>query len=191
MAEITRWEPFGEMLSLRQAIDRLFEDAFIRPPGVVGAGELTGGGEGRAGIGFPIDVYEQDDDLVVRAVLPGVKPEDVDISVQGNTLTIQGETREETESGRGRFHRRERRYGSFFRQLQLPTAIQTENADARFENGVLMLRLPKAEEARERRINIQSGSEISGMKEIATGETPEATRESPTRQPATEEVGRS
>ena len=163
MADITRWEPFREMMSLRQAMDRLFEDALVRPFSPGGWGE-----EGALG-GLDIDLYEKDDDLVVEAGLPGVKPEDVDISVQNNVLTIRGETGQEQEGTRGRWHQRERRYGSFFRRIQLPAPVQIEKAEAKFDNGVLRLRLPKAEEARERRIPISAGEGPAATREIRTG----------------------
>ena len=156
MSDLMRWDPFAEMLSLRRAMDRMFEDAALRGRG----------GEEWGGQGLDLDIYEQDDDLVVTAGLPGVKPADVDITVQGNLLTIRGERREESESGRGRYHRRERRYGSFIRQVQLPVAVQTEQGEARFEDGVLRLTLPKAEEARQRRIQVSSGE----SSQIGTGQ---------------------
>ena len=164
MANVTRWDPWGEMLSLRQAMDRLFEDAFIRPRG----GQEGWGG--REMLGLETDCYERDDELVVTAALPGVKPENVDVAIQGNVLTIRGETSEESEQGEqeGRWHQRERRFGSYFRQIQLPVQVNAEQAEARFENGVLRLTLPKAEEARERRIQIATGIE-EGRREIGAG----------------------
>jgi HSP20 family protein len=152
MANLTRWDPFGEMLSLRQAMDRLMEDAFVAPARRLGIGQ--GGEDG----GLDLDLYEDDDAVVVTASLPGVKPEDVDVSVQGDVLTIRGETRFEQETERGRWHRRERRVGSFHRRIVLPCPVNTDGAEARFENGILNLRLPKAEEAKERKIRIESGA---------------------------------
>ena len=149
MADLMRWDPFGEMLTLRQAMDRVLENAYVR------GGES---GEGM-GAGLDLDLYEEDDELIVTAALPGVKPEDVDVTVQGNLLTIRGETREEQDTGRGRWHRRERRYGSFVRQIQLPVSGETEKAEARVENGILRLTLPKAEEARQRKIQVTSGGQ--------------------------------
>ncbi len=159
---LTRWspfgsfateEPFGGMLSLRNAMDRLFQDAFVRPSELFGPS-----GFGDAQGWLALDVYETENDCVVTAAIPGVRPEDVDISVQGNLLTIRGETKSEQEQARGSYHIRERRYGSFHRQLQLPVPVDTEKAEARFENGILTLTLPKTEEARERRIRVASGS---------------------------------
>ena len=160
-AGITRWSPFGSFtsdepfsgfLSLRNAMDRLFQDAFVRPSEVLG---WSYDGQWH----LPIDLYETEEDCVVKAAVPGVRPEDLNVSVQGNVLTIRGETRGEHEESKGSYHLRERRYGTFYRQVQLPVPVNADAAQARFENGILTLKLPKAEEARERRIQITSGSE--------------------------------
>lgn len=155
--ELTHWDPFGPMMSLRQAMNRLLEDAFV--PGASRGLETT---VADAGV-LPLDLYETRDDVQVSAALPGVKPEDIDVSVQGNVLTIKGETKAESEAAEGSWHRRERRFGSFFRQVSLPVPVNSEKAEATFENGVLRLRLPKAEEARERRIQVQAGTEAAGI----------------------------
>jgi HSP20 family protein len=160
MTNITRWNPFGfaaepfaGTLSLRNAIDRLFADAVVRPSEVMTWGLGTNGQSGLA-----VDVYETDENVVVTAALPGVKPEDVVVSVQGDLLTFRADSKTEEEQTRGSYHLRERRYGSFFRQLQLPVPVKTEGANARFDNGILTLTLPKKEEAREHRIQITAGS---------------------------------
>lgn len=163
MSDLMRLDPLGEMLSLRQAMDRLFQEAFVRPGGMT-----AGSGQG-GGMGLALDLLEDEENLVVTAGLPGVKPEDIEVSVQGDLLTIRGEARAESESGRGQFHRRERSYGSFFRQIQLPVRVQSESAEARFENRVLTLRLPKAEEARERRIEVRSAPGRNASREIPAG----------------------
>jgi HSP20 family protein len=144
-----RWDPFGEITSLRQAMDRLFEDSFVSMPPARG---------GRAGM-VPLDVMETDETVVVKASLPGVKPDDVELSVQGATLTIAGEVRGEEETGeQGRFHHRELWYGRFSRQVVLPTEVDANACDARFEDGLLTVRLPKSERARPRRISISGGA---------------------------------
>ncbi len=96
---LTRWDPFGEMLPLRQLMDRLLEDAVIQPSRVLGSreGSGIGAGSGMTGMGVALDLAEHENELVVTASLPGVRPEDVDITVQQNVLTIQGEVREERE----------------------------------------------------------------------------------------------
>ncbi len=150
MADLIRWDPFGEMLSLRDAMDRLFEESFVRP-----FGERPWlGGEART---LALDIYETDDDLVVEASLPSIGPDDVDISIVGNSLTIKGETeREEEKEEKGKYHYRERRYGAFQRTVSLPVEVNADKAEATFENGVLKLSLPKVEEAKPKRITIKA-----------------------------------
>src|SRR5262245_19563017 len=91
-----------------------------------------------------LDVIEQGDNLVVKATLPGVKPEDVDVNVENGVLTIRGELREEQEHGQGRYLHRERRYGTMARQVMLPRDVDTSACEASFEHGVLTLTLPKS-----------------------------------------------
>ena len=153
MANLTRWDPFSDMLSLRQAMDRLFEDAWVRPGGWGAAAS-----DGNSAMTLPVDVYETGDELVLTASVSGIKPEDIDITVQGDVLTIKGETKSEQTANEGNYHRRERRFGQFYRQVALPAAVKADGAQAHFENGVLKLHLPKAEEAKERRIPVVSGS---------------------------------
>ena len=148
MSNIVRWEPFRELVSLREAMDRLFEESFVRP----GGGRLA-----PAGMEIPaVDMYQTDDAVVVKSAIPGIKPEDIDISITGDTLTIRGETRVEEEVNEENYIRRERRYGSFCRSLALPLPVVTEKAEAEFENGVLTLTLPKAEEVKPKAIKIKA-----------------------------------
>jgi len=129
-------------------MDRLFEESFVRP----GGGRLA-----PAGMEVPaVDVYQTDDAVVVKSAIPGIKPEDIDISITGDTLTIKGETRVEEEVNEENYIRRERRYGSFCRSLALPLPVVTEKAEAEFENGVLTLTLPKAEEVKPKAIKIKA-----------------------------------
>lgn len=154
MADLIRWEPFRDMMTLRQAMDRLFEDSFVRPAGFgnVSVPEVA------------LDVKETEADVVVKAELPGVKPEDVDVSVSEGVLTIKGENKEEKEEKETNYYRRERRYGSFSRSISLPAAVNADRADAVFENGVLSLTLPKAEEARPKQIKVKTTKMIEGEK---------------------------
>jgi HSP20 family protein len=142
---IERWDPFREAVSLRDAVNSLFQESFVRPS--------NGGGTG----GFatlPLDVSENENEFVVKGSLPGVKPEDVQITVHGDTLTIQGE-RESAEEKKGeRWHLRERRFGSFQRSISLATPLDSDKAQAQFENGVLTLTLPKSESAKPRQIKV-------------------------------------
>jgi HSP20 family protein len=148
MAELIRWEPFRELISLREAMDRLFEESFIHPR----AGWLAPWGAET----LAVDMYETDQDVVIKTSVPGVKPEDIDITITGDTLTIKGETKAEEKVERANYIRRERRYGAFSRSLTLPTTIVAEKAKAEFENGVLTLTLPKAEEVKPKTIKVKT-----------------------------------
>lgn len=143
---ITRWEPFRDLVTLREAMDRLFAESFVRP-----------------GTAFPttfegpaVDVYQTKDDIVVKAAIPGVKPEDIDISVTGDVLTIKGELLQEEKVEEGDYMRQERRFGQFCRELSLPTPVNADKAKAEFEHGVLTLRLPKAEAVKPRSITVKA-----------------------------------
>ncbi|HIH37249.1 MAG TPA: Hsp20/alpha crystallin family protein [Methanocellales archaeon] len=152
---MVRWEPFREMVSLRNAMDRLFEDSFVRPSSIWQDGGVDL---------IPVDMYQTDNDVVVKASLPGFKPEEVDISISGDTLTIKGEHKEEKETKDENYFRRELRYGSFNRVLPLPVQIKSDKAEAQFENGVLTLTLPKAEEVKPKQIKIKPKAMIEGSK---------------------------
>jgi len=150
MANIVRWEPLREALSLRDAMDRLFTESFDRP---------FGGWDGEALSrlhAVPVDVVENADEIVVKASIPGLRAEDIDISVVGDHLTIKGATKSESATKEGEYLRRERRYGSFGRALTLPTAVVADKAKAEFENGVLTLTLPKVEEVKPKTIAIRT-----------------------------------
>ena len=142
---IERWDPFREMVSLRDAVNSLLQESFVRPGGVPGAGGPTT---------LPLDVAETENEFVVKASLPGIKPEDVQITVHGDTLTIRGESKAEEEKQGRTWHLRERRSGVFRRSLSLATPIDADKANARFEHGVLTLTLPKSEQARPKQIKI-------------------------------------
>jgi HSP20 family protein len=150
MANITRYDPLGEMVSLRSAMDRLFEDSFVSPM----SWRTVAGSEG---ISPAVDVHETDDEIVVTAALPGMKAEDVEITMTGQNLTLRGELKADEEIKRDQYLYRERRFGSFSRSIQLPVRVQGERADANFTDGVLTLRIPKAEEVKPRQIRINAG----------------------------------
>ena len=145
-----RPSPFGELLSLRQAMDRLFEDSFVRS----GSGGPWGFGAGAEGMALPLDVSTTNDELVIQAALPGVKPDEVDITVENGTLTIRGETTSERNEGEGDYLVREIRRGTFSRSISLPSGLEPDKASATFDNGMLTLRVPKAEQVRPRQIRI-------------------------------------
>jgi HSP20 family protein len=149
MEDMTRWEPVRDIERLWDAMDRLFWEGRER---AVGDMPLLRTGAVRT---LPVDMYETDTGLVVKASVPGVKPENVDITVAGNVLTIRGEFKEEEGIERGSYYHRERGGGEFQRSLVLPDEIKAGEAEASFENGVLTLRMPKAEEARPKQIKVQ------------------------------------
>jgi HSP20 family protein len=146
MTNLARWEPLREMMTLRQAMDRLFEDSFVRPVGLssVSAADVA------------IDLKETDTDVVVKAELPGVEPDEVDVSIMEGVLVIKGEHKEEKEEKEANYYSRELRYGSFSRSINLPAAINAEKAEAVFENGILTLTLPKTEEAKPKQIKVKT-----------------------------------
>ena len=150
MTLVRRPSPFGELVSLRQAMDRLFEDSFVRP-----AWTSRGWAFGE-GAGLPLDVTRDGDALHVEASLPGVKPEDVQITVENGTLTIAAESRDERteENDAGEVLVREIRRGSVSRSITLPTGLEPDKANATFENGVLRLDIPIAETVKPRQIRI-------------------------------------
>jgi HSP20 family protein len=147
MSTVVRWEPIHDAVTLRDAMDRLFEDSFVRPRSY---------GTASASIELPVDMYETEDDLVVSASVPGVKPEDIEITIVGDALTIKGATKSEFEVERANVHRQERRYGAFTRSLAIPVAIQTDKAEAKFRDGVLTLVLPKADAIKPKTIKVKS-----------------------------------
>jgi HSP20 family protein len=145
---IVRWEPFSDLMSLREAMDRLFEESVVRP----GSRLLTPFGAGE----LAVDMYETDNEVVVTASLPGVKPEDVEVTITGDTLSIKGETKSETKVEKANYLRQERRFGAFARTIALAAAVQADKAEAKFKDGVLTLSIPKAEEAKPKTIKVKT-----------------------------------
>jgi HSP20 family protein len=144
---VVRKDPFEYGMSLRDVMDRFFDYGALRPSMAWrGFGDET----------LAMDMIETNDALVVKAVVPGVKPEDISISVTGDALTIQGEIKEEQETREHNIHVRERQYGRFSRTVSLPTAVIAEKADAQFEQGILTLTLPKAEDAKPKVITVKA-----------------------------------
>ncbi len=145
MAMMTRYEPFGNVLSLREAIDRLFEDSFVAPFGRLMQTTSI----------MPVDVYETDDAFVVNAFMPGLTPDDLDIMVQQQVVTIHGEPKADDLNGL-RPLVQERPTGQFTRTFSLPVPVDANRVHAEFRNGVLHLTLPKLEVARPRKIEIKT-----------------------------------
>ncbi len=152
MTIVRRPSPFGELMSLRLAMDHLFEDSFVRRPfGTAFEGMNT----------LPMDVTSTNDALLVEAALPGIKPEDVDITVEDGTLSIRGTFKEERREGEreGETLLSEIRRGSVYRSVTLPSGVEPDKATATFEHGVLKLRIPKAEAVKPRQIRISPTAE--------------------------------
>jgi HSP20 family protein len=147
MSNLTRWEPAREMMTLREAMDRLFDDAFTRPLSIR---------DGWSMATPAIDLYQTDNDVVVKASLPGLKAEEVQINITGDILTLKSEVRQEEEQKDRAWHIREQRFGSFERSVVLPTDVKSDKAEAVFENGILTITLPKADEVKPRTINIKA-----------------------------------
>jgi HSP20 family protein len=143
-----RWDPMRDVVSLRDAVNSLIQDSILRP----GAELIRPGVERVAGV--PVDVAETEGEFVIKASLPGVKPEEVQITAHGDTVTLRGEMKAEEEAKGQTWHVRERRHGAFQRSITLSAPIDADRAKATYDLGVLTLTLPKAETARPRQIKI-------------------------------------
>ncbi len=150
MTTLVRLDHFHELSGLRRAMD-ILED--FAPTRIWRNAEP-------AGLGFPVDLFETDDHVIVKAVLPGIKPDEVDIAVTEGVLTIKGEAQHEQKTERENYYRQEFRYGAFSRSIALPTRVNDEQAEADFENGILTIRLPKAEEVRPKQIKVKAAPEL-------------------------------
>jgi HSP20 family protein len=159
MTIVRRPSPFGELMSLRSAMDRLFEDSFVRRP-------FAPFGAFEGGASLPLDVTRTADELVVEAALPGIKPEDVEITVEDGTLSIRGEFRDQKQTGEGEGESlvQEIRRGIVARSVTLPTGLEPDKASATFEHGVLTLRIPKAEATKPKQIRISPTTEGTATK---------------------------
>ena len=153
MSSLIRWEPFRDLVSLRDRMDRLFGD-------FAGRGWPTPGWPTEEGLTAgmwnpPVDVYETKDSIVLKADLPDVKKEEVDISVEGNILTLRGERKREKEVKEKDFYRMERSYGAFSRSFTLPGSVDADKIEADFAGGVLKVTLPKREESKPKQIKVK------------------------------------
>ncbi|KPL91150.1 Hsp20/alpha crystallin family protein [Herpetosiphon geysericola] len=151
MATINRWSPVEEALSLRDAMSRLFEESFVAPSAAT-----------RTGLSVDMNVLENANSYIIEAAVPGLKAEDLDITLQENVLTISGEIRNQKLSEGTTAHRTERRYGRFSRSITLPMLVKGDEINATLEHGILRLDVPKAEEVKPRKISVQVG----GPKEL-------------------------
>ena len=160
---IDRYDPFSRMMSLRQMMDRLLEDAFVVPRGA-----QPGGGDSGVTAGA-LNIYEEDDTLIVEAPLPGMRSEDINVVVEQGVLTIRGEKKVEEERKERNYLVREHRTGSFVRSLRLPGTVDPDACQATFENGVLRLVFPKSEQAKSQRIEIAAAGQQPPADSQASG----------------------
>jgi len=143
MSSLMRREPYQGAMSLQKAIDHLFEDSFVRP---YFGQELN----------LAMDMYETDDDVVAKLALPGVKPEDIEVTIVGDTLTIKGKLEAEEETKERNYHLRERRFGKFVRSVTLPVPVQVDATTADFKDGVLTLTAPKRQEVKPKTVQVKA-----------------------------------
>jgi len=149
MTLLTRWDPFRDFSLLQDRMNRLFQ-------------EYTPSGEEQfSTTNFvpPVDVYEDEHHVTLKAELPGVNPKDVDIRIENNVLTVRGERKFEKDEKEENFHRIERRYGSFYRAFTLPSTVDSEHINASYTSGVLVLELSKKAEAQPRQIKVSVGGQ--------------------------------
>ncbi|MDX1416675.1 MAG: Hsp20/alpha crystallin family protein [Candidatus Promineifilaceae bacterium] len=148
MTTLVRWNPMRDMMSLRDEMNRLFEQAFEDMP--------LSRWQPSTSWGLAVDVSENDDAFIITAPVPGVNPDDIEITISDNVLTIKGEFKVDESIEEEKYHIRERRYGSFGRSLTLPVTVNADEVEASYENGVLKLAVPKADEVKPRRIQIHA-----------------------------------
>jgi HSP20 family protein len=150
MTVLTRFEPFRELTTLQDRMNRLFRDTY---------------GDGRdealttSNFAPPVDVYEDEHNITLKIEVPGIEEKDIDVRIENNTLTVHGERKFEKEEKEENFRRVERQYGSFTRQFTLPTTVDAEKIQAHYDKGILKLQLAKKAEAKPKQIKINVGSE--------------------------------
>ncbi len=148
-SQIIRWDPFGEAVTLRDAMDRLFEESFISPR-LFTTRDTTG-----ALGALPLDLYETNDDVVVRALVPGISNENLNIQFHDGRLIIDAQL-PENKVENATYHYRELWSGQYHREISLPVPVNTDKIDATLENGVLTLRIPKVEEVKPKKVQVKA-----------------------------------
>jgi len=143
---LTRWDPFREMFNLRSEMDRLFDNFFDTQLSDWAAPSPR----------IALDVVEDENGYQVQAAIPGIDPDDLEITYNNNFLTIQGEVKADREVEESRYHLRERRYGKFVRTITLPAEVNADEISASYKAGILTLHLPKSEEAKPKRIPVRT-----------------------------------
>lgn len=147
---LTRWNPYNELRRMREDMNRTWRGYY---PAVEGEGEVE-----RWTI--PLDVVEEENNIIVHATLPGMKPEDIEVTLEENVLTIKGKTETEEEHKEGNYLMRERRTGAFHRMLRLPDTVDTEKAETMYENGVLTVTFPKVEAKKAKHLTVGVGKAV-------------------------------
>lgn len=156
---LIRWDPFRELVGMRQSMDRLLDGGFVRPSRpMIDWAEWAQPS---------LDMYQTPKEVVVKAALPGVDPDDVEIEISGNTLTIKGETKKEESKDEDDYLCRECHYGSYYRSITLPQAVNSDKAEAAFEDGVLTLTVPKTEVEKPKKIDVKAKKAIEGTEKKA------------------------
>jgi HSP20 family protein len=150
---LRRWDPFQELRQMQENMDRLWRSF---SPGGGEAGDVENWA-------IPLDMVQQGDNFIVKASVPGVNPEDIDVSIENDVLAIRGQTKEEREHQEGNYLMRERRSGSFYRALRLPDTLDADQAQLHYEHGVLSITFPRIESKRARRLQITSGQGPQGQ----------------------------
>ena len=142
---LQRWDPIGDPRRMEENMYRLLR--------TVGGRDILG--EGAESWVVPLDVVQEGENIVVRASLPGVRPEDVQVTIEDDVVTIKGESAVEQETKEGNYLMRERRTGSFHRSLRLPDTVDTANADSSYRHGVLTISFPKQEAKKAKRLEVK------------------------------------
>src|ERR671915_298891 len=156
---LQRWDPFNELRRMQETMNNLWRG--------FGAGTTAGTTEGQEmeTWAVPLDVVQQGDNVVIRASMPGVNPDNIDVSIEDNVLTIRGESAHESEHKEGNYLMRERRSGSFYRALRLPDTVDTDQAHPFYEHGVLSITIPKVESKKAKQLKVSvGGSDLEGTK---------------------------
>jgi len=168
---IMRYDPFRDLRTLQEEVNRLFSTNMTRA--------FDDQGIGRGAWAPSVDIYENKDQIVLEAELPGMKQEDFDLSIENNVITLRGERKFEKTDETDNYHRVERSYGAFTRSFTLPQTVSAEGATAEYNNGVLRVTLPKREETKARRIQVTGSETGTQQKTIETtaetGKAKEAT----------------
>lgn len=142
---LSRWEPYRELMDPRDLFDRFFEAPFLRRGDLVAALK-----------GVPaLNMYDVNGSIAVDIALPGVKPEEVEVNIVGNTLTVKGEHKTDEEVKEGDYYRHEVHYGTMTRTFNLPTYVDTDKVEAKFEDGILKIMVPKMPQAQSKKIEIK------------------------------------